>query len=75
MQPHDSPREHSVKGFFSGPPESCEDILVAGVPQILNFYSLRGHDKWVNVGFEACFLPVFFVGALLALSYIRHQKR
>lgn len=43
--------------------------------QILSFYSIRGQNKWVNVGYEAIFVPVLFVMAWTALSFIRHQRR
>jgi hypothetical protein len=59
----------------SGPRYKQLPATRAALPQILNFYNIRGQSKWVNVGYEACFLPVFFVAALLALTYVRHQKR
>jgi hypothetical protein len=43
--------------------------------QILTFYDIRGQSKWRNVGYEAIFIPVFFLAAWAALTFIRHQKR
>ncbi|CAL8464409.1 g3944 [Coccomyxa elongata] len=43
--------------------------------EILEFYGLRGKNKWAFVGYEAIFVVVFFLLAWLALSFVRHQKR
>ncbi|PNH05921.1 ABC transporter G family member 18 [Tetrabaena socialis] len=42
---------------------------------ILEYYSLKGEDKWAYIGYLSIFWIVFASLALLALTYVRHQKR
>ncbi|GLC39039.1 hypothetical protein PLESTB_001286600 [Pleodorina starrii] len=48
--------------------------FVGGV-SILRYYGLEGADKWAYLGYLSLFWIVFAWLALLALTYVRHQKR
>ncbi|KAK9808007.1 hypothetical protein WJX73_002773 [Symbiochloris irregularis] len=51
------------------------NIIVILDYRILNFYSVEGDNKWVQLGYEAIFFVVFFLFAWAALSFVKHQKR
>lgn len=51
------------------------DVEFAGGLSILQYYGLAGADKWAYIGYLAIFWIVFVFLALMALSYVRHQKR
>ncbi|KAG2446852.1 hypothetical protein HYH02_008009 [Chlamydomonas schloesseri] len=51
------------------------DVIFAGDQTILQYYGLAGEDKWAYIGYLSLFWIVFAVLALLALTYVRHQKR
>ncbi|PNH05918.1 ABC transporter G family member 18 [Tetrabaena socialis] len=52
-----------------------DDVKFAGDATILEYYSLKGEDKWAYIGYLSIFWIVFASLALLALTYVRHQKR
>ncbi|GLC68936.1 hypothetical protein PLESTF_000760800 [Pleodorina starrii] len=51
------------------------DPEFAGGLTVLQYYGLQGADKWAYLGYLSLFWLVFAVLALLALTYMRHQKR
>ncbi|KAG2427597.1 hypothetical protein HXX76_012251 [Chlamydomonas incerta] len=51
------------------------DVIFAGDQTILQYYGLAGADKWAYIGYLSLFWIVFATLALLALTYVRHQKR
>lgn len=42
---------------------------------ILEYYGLKGEDKWAYIGYLSLFWVVFTSLAWLTLSFVRHQKR
>ncbi|EFJ42159.1 hypothetical protein VOLCADRAFT_107413 [Volvox carteri f. nagariensis] len=51
------------------------NVEFAGGKTILEYYGLLGADKWTYVGYLSLFWIVFATLALLALTFVRHQKR
>lgn len=51
------------------------NVILAGDQTILEYYSLSGVDKWAYVGYLSLFWIVFATLALLALTFVHHQKR
>jgi hypothetical protein len=43
--------------------------------EILGYYSLAGHNKWLFLLYESLFFVAFFFFAWLALSFVKHQRR
>ena len=56
------------------PPSACRKHLFV-LLQMLDFYGLRGLNKWMQLVYEACFFVFFFLAAWLGLTYLRYQKR
>lgn len=50
-------------------------IPMLGGVEVLQFYDLRGVNKWVQIGYECIFFAGFYVLAWAALAFFRHQKR
>ncbi|GFR48683.1 hypothetical protein Agub_g10638 [Astrephomene gubernaculifera] len=51
------------------------NVEFAGGVSILKYYGLEGGDMWAYIGYLAIFWIIFAALALLALTYVRHQKR
>ncbi|GIL78523.1 hypothetical protein Vretifemale_7939, partial [Volvox reticuliferus] len=51
------------------------NVNFAGDVPILKYYGLQGGDKWAYIGYLALFWLAFTIMALLALTFVRHQKR
>lgn len=51
------------------------DDINLGYVTVLQQFDLDGYEKWAWLGFEAMFPIVFVVIGLLALTFIRHQRR
>lgn len=62
------------KGSIQQYPTRSFPLLVAGIT-ILEYFGLKGEDKWAYVGYLALFWAAFTGLTLLALMFVRHHKR
>jgi ATP-binding cassette, subfamily G (WHITE), member 2 len=60
-----------MKNQFGG----CCDTPYLNGQSILEYYGLSGINSWVWLTIEFGFTVFCFIGTLLALSYIKHQRR
>jgi ATP-binding cassette subfamily G (WHITE) protein 2 len=51
------------------------DVAFAGGQTILEYYGMKGTNKWAYVGYLSLFWCAFVVFAWAALSFVRHQRR
>lgn len=51
------------------------NVPYLGGQNVLEYYSADTMSPWGYLGIEACFFLVFFALAVLAMTYVRHDKR